>query len=58
MEYESVTQKVLILMELIPQNAEQLQRDAFYFVVSGLKIIGHGNSDSNLESHCIEWYND
>jgi hypothetical protein len=21
----------------------------FYFVVSGLKIIGHGNPDSNLE---------
>jgi hypothetical protein len=25
----------------------------FYFVASGLKIIGQGNLDSNLESHCI-----
>jgi hypothetical protein len=25
----------------------------FYFVVSGLKIIGHGNPDSDFESHCI-----
>jgi hypothetical protein len=24
----------------------------FYFVVSGLKIIGHGNPDNNLESPC------
>jgi hypothetical protein len=23
-----------------------------YFVVSGLKITGHGNSDNNLESYC------
>jgi hypothetical protein len=25
----------------------------FYFVVSGLKILGHGNPDNNLESLCI-----
>jgi hypothetical protein len=25
----------------------------FYFVVSGLKIIGHGNPDNNLESPCM-----
>jgi hypothetical protein len=25
----------------------------FYFVISVLKIIGHVNCDSNLESHCI-----
>jgi hypothetical protein len=25
----------------------------FYFVVSGLKIIGHGSLDNNLESPCI-----
>jgi hypothetical protein len=24
----------------------------FYFVVSGLKCIGHGNKDNNLQSHC------
>jgi hypothetical protein len=28
-------------------------RKQFYFVVSGLKIIGHGNPDNNLESPCI-----
>jgi hypothetical protein len=28
-------------------------RKQFYFVISGLKIIGHGNHDNNLESHCI-----
>jgi hypothetical protein len=28
-------------------------RKQFYFVISGLKIIGHGNPDSNLESPCI-----
>jgi hypothetical protein len=25
----------------------------FYFVVSSLKFIGHGNSDNNFESPCI-----
>jgi hypothetical protein len=25
----------------------------FYFIASGLKIIGHGNSGNNLESACI-----
>jgi hypothetical protein len=24
-----------------------------YFISSGLKIIGHGNTDSNLESHYL-----
>jgi hypothetical protein len=28
-------------------------RKQFYFVISGLKIIGHGNPDNNLESPCI-----
>jgi hypothetical protein len=28
-------------------------RKQFYFVVSGLKIIGHGNLDSNFESPCV-----
>jgi hypothetical protein len=27
-------------------------RKQFYFVTSGLKIIDHGNTDNNLESHC------
>jgi hypothetical protein len=25
----------------------------FYFAVSGLKIIGHGNPDNNLESYIL-----
>jgi hypothetical protein len=28
-------------------------RKQFYFVVSGLKIIGHGNPNNNLETLCI-----
>jgi hypothetical protein len=27
-------------------------RKQIYFVVSSLRIIGHGNPDNNLESHC------
>jgi hypothetical protein len=45
MEYESVTQKVLLPVESILQNAKQLQhsttftlRKQLYFVVSGLKM--------------------
>jgi hypothetical protein len=55
-----VTQKVLLLVEPILQNAKQLQHARLSShircpsgVVSGLKIIGHGNPDNNLESHCI-----
>jgi hypothetical protein len=33
------------------QNAKQLQHVQFYFVISGLKIAGHGNPDTYLESH-------
>jgi len=28
-------------------------RKQFYFGISGLKIIGHGNPDNNLESICM-----
>jgi hypothetical protein len=28
----------------------------FYFIVSSLKIIGHGNPDSNFESPCRSTY--
>jgi hypothetical protein len=27
----------------------------FYFIISGLKIIGHGNPDNNSESPCISY---
>jgi hypothetical protein len=30
----------------------------FYFVINGLKIIGHENPDNNLESFCICQYFD
>jgi hypothetical protein len=53
MECESVNQKVLLSLESILQNVFSYSLSSFYFVVSGLKIIGHRNADSNLESHCI-----
>jgi hypothetical protein len=53
MEYENVIRKALLPVESILKNAKQLQHSQFYFVVSGFKIIGHGNTDSNLVSHCI-----
>jgi hypothetical protein len=31
-------------------------RKQFYFAVSGLNIIGHGNPDNNLESPCVCMY--
>jgi hypothetical protein len=52
-EYENVTQKVLLFIESILQDAKKLQHARLYFVVSVLKIIGHGNPDNNIESHCI-----
>jgi hypothetical protein len=55
MEYENATPEVLLHLESILQMAKQLQHAQFYFVISGLKIIGHGNPDNNLESHCISW---
>jgi hypothetical protein len=27
-------------------------REEFYFIIYNLKIMGHGNSDNNLESLC------
>jgi hypothetical protein len=53
MEYESITQKVLLLKNSILQTAKQPQHEEFYFVVFGVKIITHGNPDSNIESRCI-----
>jgi hypothetical protein len=45
-------------MKWILPNAKQLQHAQFYLFISGLKIIGHGNRNNNLESSCIfhqEW---
>jgi hypothetical protein len=57
--YERVTQKVLWLIESILQNAKQLQHTRLSLHLrsaSGIQlpfpIIGHGNPDNNLESHC------
>jgi hypothetical protein len=40
---ENVCQEILIF------------RKQFYFIVSGLNIISHGNPDNNLESISIFW---
>jgi hypothetical protein len=56
MEYESVTQKVLLSIESILQDAKQLQHAHLSWLVSILfscfrfENIGHGNRDNNLES--------
>jgi hypothetical protein len=55
-EYESVTQKVLLSLESILQNAKQLHHAQFYFTVSSLKITGHGNTHNNVESLCTIMY--
>jgi hypothetical protein len=44
---------MLLHLESILQNAKQLQYARFLGVVSGLKIIGHGHADNNLELICI-----
>jgi hypothetical protein len=54
-EYESVTQRVPLFTESILHNDKRLQLVQFYFVLSSLKIIGHGNPDNNLESHCTSY---
>jgi hypothetical protein len=45
--------KVLLFVESMLQDVKQLQHEQFYYYFSGLKIIDHGNTDNNLESHCI-----
>jgi hypothetical protein len=52
-EYENVTQKVSLFIESILQDAKRLQHQQFYIVASGLKFMGLGNPDNNLESLCI-----
>jgi hypothetical protein len=49
MEYENVIPKLSLLIESILKSTKQFYHAQFYFVVSGLKIIGHGNPDNNLE---------
>jgi hypothetical protein len=52
-EYKNVTEKVLSLIESVLHNVKQLQHASFYFVVSGLKIVDHGNAENNIESHSV-----
>jgi hypothetical protein len=47
-----LTQKVLLPIETIFQDAKELQHAQFYFL-SCLKLIGHGNPENNLELHSI-----
>jgi hypothetical protein len=50
-EYDIMTQKVPLFIDSILHNAKQLQHEPLSWHVSGLKIIGHGITDINLESH-------
>jgi hypothetical protein len=58
-EYDRVAQKSLIWQRCSRRNdisfceLHLVFHKKFYFVVSGLKIIGHGNPDSNIESTCV-----
>jgi hypothetical protein len=45
--------EVLILQVVTLLSYTFIFRKQFYFLISGLKIIGHGNPDNNLESPCI-----
>jgi hypothetical protein len=53
-EYETETQKVLLFIELMLHNTKQLQNEYFFLLLLlfDLKIIGHGNPDNNIKSHC------
>jgi hypothetical protein len=62
MEYESVIQNALFVESVLKSCKKILQRtllewraSSVYLVVSGLKITGHRNPDSNLESLCISF---
>jgi len=52
-----ILKNVTTALKAVPQQLVQsytfIFRKQFYSVVSGLKIIGHGNPDNNLESPCI-----
>jgi hypothetical protein len=52
-EYESVTQKVLFGGQWNFFTYTFIFLKQFYFILSGVKIMGHGNPDNNLESLCI-----
>jgi hypothetical protein len=49
-EYERVTQNVLFGNAVLATMMTGRKYKQFYFVLSGLKIVGHGIPNSNLES--------
>jgi hypothetical protein len=51
-EYESVTKKVLLPAKYNFLNYSSIFREQCYFIVPCLNIMGHGNPDNNLKSHC------
>jgi hypothetical protein len=59
-DYENLTQKVFVTYRINTTQcsttspyAPFIFREQLYFVVSGLKNLGFGNGDSNLESHIM-----
>jgi hypothetical protein len=54
MEYENVTQNVLLFIESILQNAKQLQHAASFFF--RFENYRPHKSDNNLQSHCKKLY--
>jgi hypothetical protein len=47
-----LSQKHLLTIETILQDANKFQHGQFYFLPC-LKMIGHGHPENNLELHCI-----
>jgi hypothetical protein len=62
MEYENLTQNVLFGNAILPTLVCDwfiytfIFHKQFYFIISGVKNIGHGNPDNNLESSRITAY--
>jgi hypothetical protein len=50
MEYESVIEKVLLLIESMLKIVNNFKMRNFICIVSSLKIICHGNPENNVES--------
>jgi hypothetical protein len=55
-EYEDVTQNVLFGNAVLAALMSGRKYGLDVMDLSGLKIIGHGNPDNNLESSCISRY--
>jgi hypothetical protein len=55
MEYESVTQNVLIGNTVLSPLSYFIFSQQFYFVICSLWIMGHENPDNNLESQTKQY---